>query len=161
MVRTTQVGLTLRGRKRAVGRFGFCHRNSLELLGRMAFGFPFSEKDLKSHEWLEIKPNKVMTPNRRENRKYYETPFVRFKETMLPNLHLYNKQIQIYSFDKQALSTHNILGFEVKGGTSHAWATSKALAGYWCWLKMVLTRQSSSVICTVIVTGAMKLGGRA
>lgn len=74
---------------------------------------------------------------------------------MLPNLHLHNKQIQIYLFDKQSLSTHHIPGFAENGRTSYAWATSKALAGYWCWLKMV---QSSSVIGTVNVTGATKLG---
>lgn len=51
---------------------------------------------------------------------------------MLPNLHLHNKQIQIYLFDKQSLSTHHIPGFAENGGTSYAWATSKALAGYWC-----------------------------
>lgn len=68
MVGTTEAGLSLSGREPAAGGFGFCHHHSLELLGRTALGFPFSEKDLKSHEWLEIKPSEVMTPDRRENR---------------------------------------------------------------------------------------------
>lgn len=101
MVRTTQAGLPLRGHERAAGGSAFCHHSSLELPGRVALGLPFLEKDLKSHEQLEIKPSKVMTPDRRENRKYHETPFVRFKVTMLLNWHLDHKQIQAYSFDNK------------------------------------------------------------
>lgn len=43
--------------------------NSQELLGRTALGFPFSGEDLKSQKWLEIKPSKIMIPDRRGKRK--------------------------------------------------------------------------------------------
>lgn len=66
MVRTTQAGLPLRGHERAAGGSAFCHHSSLELPGRVALGLPFLEKDLKSHEQLEIKPSKVMTPGAEE-----------------------------------------------------------------------------------------------
>lgn len=42
--------------------------SSPELLGRPALGRPFWE-DVQSHKWLEIKPNNIMIPDRREKRK--------------------------------------------------------------------------------------------